>query len=153
MKSRIHIIRAISGRLQGLTARFFCKLSSAFSCRQKRASDADRPLVLLWIRPEMLGEHVPEDLTDHAVRWLLSGYRLQVIARQEGIPSGCIGVRTVCYAGKQVCRDFLMLQSEGCGKSRLLFQKSTLPSSPTCEVVVRNNSCSCDLLIDPAKII
>lgn len=151
MKSKTRILRAISGMKQELLVRLFRKLSSAFSYRRKRGLDVDRPLVLLWIRPEMLGEHVPEDLTDHAVRWLLSGYRLQVIARQEGIPSGCIGVRTVCCAGKQVCRDFLTLRSEGCGKSRLLFQKSTLTSSPTYEVVVRNNSCPCDLLMIPQR--
>lgn len=93
-------------------------IRSAFSCRPTPEELEALPLLQLILPQQMLIGGVPEVLTNHAVQWLMLGFRLQVRKLKEDIPCGCVGIQRLMREGRLLSEDHLRIDPFG----RLTFE-------------------------------
>ena len=94
-------------------------IRSAFSCRPTPEELEALLLMQLFLSRETLEAiPLPEALTNHAVRWLMAGFRQQVLQLQEEVPDGCIGIQRLMGEGRLLSEDYLRIDPFG----RLTFE-------------------------------
>ena len=93
-------------------------IRAAFSCRPTPEELEALPLLQLILPQQMLIGGEPAALTNHAVQWLMLGFRLQVLPLQEDIPDGCIGIQRLMREGRLLSEDYLRIDPFG----RLTFE-------------------------------
>lgn len=122
MKSSIHTPRCLSGLWKAIQDSIVQPIRSAFSRRPTQTELDALPLLQIFVPQDIFFGPEPAALTNHAVRWLMLGFRLQVLPLQEDIPDGCIGIQRLMREGRLISQDYLRIQLGDDGRSRLLFQ-------------------------------
>lgn len=122
MKSSIHTPRCLSGLWKAIQDSIVQPIRSAFSRRPTQTELDALPLLQIFVPRDIFFGPEPAALTNHAVRWLMLGFRLQVLPLQEDIPDGYIGIQRLMREGRLISQDYLRIQLGDDGRSRLLFQ-------------------------------
>ena len=118
MKSSIHTPRCLSGLWRAIQDSIVPHIRSAFSRRPTQTELDALPLLQIFVPQDIFFGPEPAALTNHAVRWLMLGFRLQVLPLQEDIPDGCIGIQRLMREGRLISQDYLRIAPFG----RLVFE-------------------------------